>query len=523
MKRKHTLPDPADLPTKRIRDSGSESESESDLDPEQEAWKDFDEATHTTTPNSNPAKDMTELYKLIGKIWRFGFSKSFYPVSRSMHRCDAEFCKIEQVLAHYCLDSEGGILHVCVHIIRRDGILTDNVSNPIQPTIIVKCGGKILDHSPESTAEIRRQTVSSGSMEDLFICTQTGHMHVCTMHTCPYATDHEETHGDRVCRLTGRVLSERESVSEFWLPRSVKGCSGASFLSSDSSSKNKDDGKPRMSCLFRPYTHSTHDETSNDFLLTDDMSVRDVPTCDVSQIREYLSWRRRRRSVNRNPYREYLIIALLRISVLFSRTRYLIDMRVSREAFALANREVYRQLKTGRNDDAVSLRITQAHALKNRNIPDNLVLCREDRQNFLMSYAKRCVQFWAIIRTRTKYGSENPNLFPFSDFVISCMYIFKSGIYLPPEVTHGAGDQLLEEDVLLKRCLPRFDVIQELDCDRSLTTRIKKDIIQAIMTAVRDERIDTARLHPNSIQPEHLEDAIYKNLRKNKTNLNPKK
>jgi hypothetical protein len=265
-----------------------------------------------------------------------------------------------------------------------------------------------------------------------------------------------------------------------------------------------------------PYTKSSGDDAMTELLMLDDMSSRDVPMQDISAIDNHLKWRRRRRAANRHPYSEYILTAALRISILFSRMRYHIDLRLSKEATRLANRDVYKQFRSGNDDDAISLLITQAHALKNRFIPDNLVLCSADRQNFLLSYAKRCLQLWTIIRTRTKIGREERNAFPFSDFVIAAMYIFKSGIYLPPEITHGPGEQILEEDLLLQRCLPRYEVLDELQCNLTLIARVQSSISRAIIQAVRDDRIDTTRLHPSSIQPEFLDKDVFKNMRKQK-------
>lgn len=469
-----------------------------------------------------------ELYKLIGAIWRRCFATSFYPVPRSTHDCDAQYCEIEQVIAHYSLgapmsdlaqsDSTYDILHVCVRVIRRDGIVVvDSIDadQNVNTNVLIKCAGRYMEHSPEHIEFIKNDTIYSGVMEDVFICSKTGHMHVCTSDMCDYATNPEHTHGDRVCRLTGRVLSERGLVSEFWTPSSVKASSGESFGCSEPVQKSQESNR-KMSFSHMPYTKSSGDDAMIELLMLDDMSSRDAPMQDISAIDNHLKWRRRRRTANRHPYSEYILTGALRISILFSRMRYHIDLRLSKEASRLANRDVYKQFRSGKGDDAISLLITQAHALKNRFIPDNLVLCSTDRQNFLLSYAKRCLQLWTIIRTRTKIGREERNAFPFSDFVIAAMYIFKSGIYLPPEITHGPGEQILEEDLLLQRCLPRYEVLDELQCNLALIARVQSSISRAIIQAVRDDRIDTARLHPNSIQPEFLNKDVYKNMRKQK-------
>lgn len=491
------------------------------------AWDDWEKCKTDTRPND---ASMAMVYKVAGTVWRTSFARSCYPVPRSAHKCDPAYCDLEQLVLDYILGPpENGderpshsLLHMCVRVKRgaswvvHETMMGDDASS----RVIARCAGKHQYHDEKSgkVIDAEKEAKYRGTLEELYVCSKTGHMHLCTPTACDYGTNPEHNHGDSVCKLTGKVLSERQSVSEYWLPKSVKMSSGESWLASDNGTrKGAGSGKkgvPPKS--FRPYMSSNQEDPIGEFFMLDDMSFRDIPTCDHSKIREYIKFRRRKRSTKRNPYREYLTTAVMRISLLFSRTRYLIDMDIASEAMRLANRDVHKQLRSGVGDDALSLKTTQLHALRNRNVPDNLVLSRQDRQNFFLSYAKRTLQLWAIVRTRTKTGADSPNQFPFMEFVISAMYIFKSGIYLPPNVTNGPGEQLLQPDVLLQQCLPRYDIIERLDCDRQTTRKVKKATLQAIMLAVREERVNTSQLHPTSIHPENLPADIYRNLRRNR-------
>jgi hypothetical protein len=262
------------------------------------------------------------------------------------------------------------------------------------------------------------------------------------------------------------------------------------------------------------FGHASRSVTEADALYVDDMSSSKTRAIDADAAIERARATWRCRPVKRRPYIKYLMSATVCVAILFSRERYVIDMRSADNSLRLANREVYKHHRANKSADAVTLFVVQTHALRHRSVSHYLDLPADERKMFTLSYARRCVALWYLIRTRTKRGESDPNLFPIAEFVVAAMYIFANGIYLPPEVTRGAGEQLLDKDPILERCMPRYNIIDRLGYNRDAVTGVKKEIIQAIIGAVRDENVDPKSLRPSSVAPDNLDEEIFRPLRK---------
>jgi hypothetical protein len=237
---------------------------------------------------------------------------------------------------------------------------------------------------------------------------------------------------------------------------------------------------------------------------------------DVNTAIEHVLAASRRRPINRRPYSKFINLARFKVSTLFSRQSHRIKLQTHRNDLRLANREVVKHFRTNKHVDAVTLLSVQTRALRKRGTSWNYDLSSEERESFYASYARRCVNFWCVIRSRTRLGRDEPNMFPLMEFVVAAMYTFARGIYLPPEVTGSSGEHLIDQDQVLACWLPQYGIIDQLGCVQSVIAGVEKAIEDAIIGAVRDEHVDPKMLHPSSIRSEQLDESIFRTTRKGK-------
>lgn len=503
--------------------ASSHEKIDKEISVEDESWAEFDRQRQQTYLD---VKTKREIMTLAAKVWRTSFATNCYPISRSVHECKTNECEFDQIIIQYMLGDHDAktdikkIIHLCISVKRSGWEVTSEKidDDDIVVNTKTRCAGEYPVHKGTEIHDAEHLIKTRGKIDYIYACIRTGLLHVCTNELCNFKTDFEQTGGDCVCKLTGCVLSERESVDDFWLPREVKARSGNSWNANDNGTRIGH----AAPCSYKPFMSNEDEDTIGEFMMKDDMSNRSNTIMNPKTINNQIKQRKRRRMTQKNPYKQYLVTAYMRISTLFSRTRYNLDNQASRNDQKIGNVEVYRQIKSAEKDDsikddAISLWETQIHSMRSRPSRYNLVLSRTDRNHFLASYARKTLQLWTIIRTRTNRGLNYPNDFPFAEFVIAAMYIFRTGLFLPPQITlDECGEQLLEKDSLLDLCLPMYDMIDRLDCDRSSVTKVKKAIVQAITDAVKVDRVPLEKLRPQSIDPENVDHHIYRNIRKTK-------
>ena len=467
-------------------------------------WKYVDVALSARNGLPNQAT-METLWMMAFDVWRNKFAQSFRPIGASAHACSKDVCAIERILVEYALQkpdradvADGkshGILHLCVRVIRDNRTVCADEGAMRE---IMYCSGQDIHRMPVPSGII----ITKGMIDNLYVCASTGMLHACAPETCPYGENYSDMHGDTVCTLTGRILEERQMVNDFWKPYSTPSSSGDSFH-----------GETERKTQWSGSGHGSPGSGR-----TADMDAMYVDgTMDIDSAKEQSRAMSRKRSIKRDPYVEYINIAVLHVSMLFSKKRYDIERIAVDNNLRLARREMMRYVTKNRNVDALTLITMQENFLRRRNMPRVLHLPDNVRKTFIQSYAQKCVAFWAILRTRTKCdGDDGVAMYPISDFSIAAMYIFKSGIYLPPSVTNGEGEQLLPPDLILAHCMPKQDDIENIGCNHKRVSEIERAITRCIISAVKDEHVNPSLLHPSSIDAKRLDGNIFKPLRKNK-------
>lgn len=490
---------------------------------EEYAWKHVDAALKASRDPPNSAT-MKSIYGAAFNVWSGSFAETFRPILGSMHRCVKEECSIESILVQYMLQKpehedvvhgrSHSIMHLCVRVIRNGCVVvTEDITEEgdLMTNEVMHCTG--MDHDQAFGS---RDCLARGQVDNLYVCAATGLAHVCDPDSCPYGINFSDMHGDTVCSLTGRVLEDHKMVSIYWMPGATPSSNGDTF-NGDAERKSGRSSHTTGESRTGSGHQSGMSAMDTSAYYIDDMSNAHGPKMNMAMAVEFSRQLSRHRPINRTPYRKYVNLAVTQLCALFSRERYILDMEAAVNANRLASREVIKQYRTNKSMDAVSMIVAHIHAMRSRGIPPNLDIPAEARKSFIASSASKCIKFWAVIRTRTRRGREEPNLFlPIGDFAVAAMYKFAKGIYLPPEVTGGAGEHMIEMDPVLKKCMPRFCIIDQLGCTRDSVSAIEKAIASAIIDAVHDDHVDPKTLHPSSIVVEQLDDCIFRTMCKSK-------
>ena len=119
----------------------------------------------------------------------------------------------------------------------------------------------------------------------------------------------------------------------------------------------------------------------------------------------------------------------------------------------------------------------------------------------IQKLADASIRFWALIRTRTKLGRENPNFFNFNIFVYSFLYLQRDG-YIINTGFAGMGERIIffEQDLFLKRALPvNMEDLQKNKNAKNSKRGIKfvyDNIKNAIQRTILEEKRSFIDLHP---------------------------
>ena len=165
--------------------------------------------------------------------------------------------------------------------------------------------------------------------------------------------------------------------------------------------------------------------------------------------------------------------------------------------------------------DILSLRGMQLQEINKRKWPVILNIAGSQKSQLIEAYARQAIQLWCMIRTRTKTGSEHPELFPFSQFVMSAMYVFESGVSIPGRTMSSYEKvDLQNPDPLLSEILPGKGTLF-MEFTKDFTILIKKRIQEALLAAVTEENVLVSALDISSVNIDSYHSDVFVPLRKN--------
>lgn len=155
--------------------------------------------------------------------------------------------------------------------------------------------------------------------------------------------------------------------------------------------------------------------------------------------------------------------------------------------------------KEDRNDDCIISLESKTFNIQKYIIDKNDV--EQNINDEIQRLAEASIRFWALIRTRTRLGRENPNVFNFNHFVYAFLYLERDG-YIINTGFAGAGDNIVffEKNLFLKGALPpKMDDLKKL----KIVSNAKRDvnyvydrIKDAINETIVEEKRSFVDLHP---------------------------
>lgn len=288
-------------------------------------------------------------------------------------------------------------------------------------------------------------------IEDLYVCLKSGRFHVCGK----YCNKLEMNGKDHlyVCKYTGLSLGDVEMKHMYDYiqdnsPDDKRMYKAAQELNQGNYFSHQNTGifhHKRKECIEDgPSIEGMDDAIMNSDLLSKNMfDKRDVTS---------------KKNKDMDKKSKFLINTYSSLLKMFSEERFVLEKKDSVAFEAEISEEVQRYLiKCKQNNRIpVGLEIYQLRrSLRTRDYKTpQLQLNADNRSELALSYAKKCVCMWAIIRTRTKLGIENPNLFPINNFLSSALDVLENGL----KISNGDGCNsivVIEKDDFLATFLPQ--------------------------------------------------------------------
>lgn len=288
-------------------------------------------------------------------------------------------------------------------------------------------------------------------IEDLYVCLKSGRFHLCGKN-CKKLEMNGKDH-IYVCKYTGISLGDVEmkhmydymqdnSLDDKRLYKSAQNLAHGNYFSHQNTGIFH---HKRKECIEEgPSIEGIDDALMNSDLLSKNMfDKKDVTSKKMKEM---------------DRKEKFLINTYSSLLKMFSEERFMIEKKGSTDFEDEISEEVQRYLiKCKQNNRIpVGLEIYQLRrSLRTREyqIPQ-LQLTSDNRSELALSYAKKCVCMWAIVRTRTKLGAECPNLFPINNFLSSALDILENGL----KISRGDGMNpivVIEKDDFLATFLPQ--------------------------------------------------------------------
>jgi hypothetical protein len=223
------------------------------------------------------------------------------------------------------------ILHVC----------TSGKETGTTATKTTVCfGGTICDHTAfvgqcmssiptHGGINMPGYTIKKVVLDDAYLCNKTGFIHICTQETCTFHGI--TTSGDTVCPFSGNILSQMMLVDKYWKMAGVSASSGG------------DGGE------FRGFvSESVNNDIVYDWTTTlDQIRIALMnPLLSSSELDDVLM---SRYPINKPGVEEYLAVAMIQTSKLFSSDRFENDISEMRKILDMVDRSITKNaVKTGK-------------------------------------------------------------------------------------------------------------------------------------------------------------------------------
>jgi hypothetical protein len=223
------------------------------------------------------------------------------------------------------------ILHVC----------TSGIETGIGNATVVCFGGTVCSHAafaeqcrmsssaPYGGINMPEYTIKKVVLKDAYLCNKTGFIHICTQEACTFHVT--TTSGDTVCPFSGKILSQMMLVDKYWKMAGVSASSGG------------DGGE------FRGFVSES---VNNDIVYDWATTLNQIrialmnPLLSSNELDDVLM---SRYPINKPGVEEYLAVAMIQTSKLFSSDRFENDISEMRKILDMVDRSITKNaVKTGK-------------------------------------------------------------------------------------------------------------------------------------------------------------------------------
>ena len=442
-------------------------------------------------PTMDDAKMITLAIKKVERFWRLEVSANCVPMTN--HRCTPEFCKERDTMPYviYATSLRGKPSQLNPDISFVD--VGDNFQH-YHVCMPRHCAFKEM-------RELHHKEILSNS--DVSFCRSTGTIHVCSP-TCGQQSNTLSTGTyEYVCYLTGRIcgsfMLESYSLPDAPAVSYEKSDTDAHTLTYSNASGNITQNTSHSSGYGTPETRLRQ-------MFSIVLTAKDAH--DIMNGLEMLKQRKH------YPRREaYFLAAIAKIGILFTPTRLRgVEAKNSQTQF-----ELVKHLKDSiqlYNAPGSTLRplsvVEQFEMIENCTLRAQMVprtdIAVAVKELLIRQWALKCVRLWYIVRSRTTYGRERPELYKFWQFIDAALSILSNGLIVRGDVTaHGASIELVPSDWILLLYHRHDNAIdmgarEPTSRPQNTSTTMKQSIVEAFFNTyveTKDEqslRLDSVRL-----------------------------
>lgn len=334
------------------------------------------------------------------------------------------------------------------------------------------------------------------AIDDTYVCARTGLGHVCSspwsVGSCVSVGAVDQYSEGRVCLVSGRV------GRVFY--EDVRATATRAY---DADRADREQG----ACIGAAAS-ARYDVNASCSMA----AVRNSALVNAAENRTMFEALRRRRHREQPALDYYVAVATLRVALVLSKERFARDAETNRANTVKARQHAATNRRRARLcalETVVELMAWRS----NRPATPMLTVSDPLRGEIVETYARKCVLQWSVIMLRTEAGRRNGNkLFPFFDFCVACLYLFKSGV----TVADAAGEHvtIIEPDAFLGHFLPKEIGLEAREATRFSSACKLTDMLQnardALQAAVRTEGVGHERLRASAMALEQIPATLLK-------------
>jgi hypothetical protein len=330
-----------------------------------------------------------------------------------------------------------------------------------------------------------------GTVNNIYICEKTGTHHFCGKF-CKQESQLINSDGIYVCKYSGMSFGESHMIDKFWTkhPKSLD-----------------------KSLASNPYNSNTRRTIEEDFSDYDSL----IEKCHLGELDEVMKKKKSCNSTKDLYYTE----AIIKLSGFFSKKRFEEDKKMNEhtknELFGLFKKYVNKKNQANEVLKVSDLEtICIAHRKRKSYNVDMTNITNSQIKEIILLYAKRCLELWVVIRTRTPLGIKSPAKFPWIEFIESALAVFETGYDI-------SGDDfryrytLIEKDTFLPLLPHNSSYLRDKSNSRKSkknnVTKIQNNICKALSDAVINHRVEPESLLLSAVRMSNVDDDVFTKLR----------